>query len=294
MAYEGSTASEVWQEIKKMPYADPLPHDKVNLHRMVTWYGKSRLKNAAERTLSDQSDILPDFDKLVHPNGVCLKGEWLITASTPYTGYFSQGARAVIVARASVALSDTERGEYRGFGMAGKLFPTDDFNHSNLLRTANFFVIDDLSGTKISHYQLSKMTNAPDISFRPSSLLMAPLAIITGVVFAATDNNPNERPLYPISQLGLEPAANAVTPYRMRISGADGQILAEPRDFRKELIESTQLNHNLVFNIETTGIAEEKLSDNDDWKLIGQIQFQEAMASYGCDHRLHFAHPKSK
>ena len=56
-----------------MPYADPLPHDKVNLHRMVTWYGKSRLKNAAERTLSDQSDILPDFDKLVHPNGVCLK-----------------------------------------------------------------------------------------------------------------------------------------------------------------------------------------------------------------------------
>lgn len=54
----------------------------------------------------------------------------------------------MIISRASVALTETEKGHYRGFGLAGKIFPTSNAKDKKAYKTANFFTIDDLSGSK--------------------------------------------------------------------------------------------------------------------------------------------------
>src|SRR3954463_11447125 len=77
------------------------------LHRM--------LRKAAERTVDSQADLRwgPDrkgFRHLLHPNGVCLTGEWRITAPTEYSGYFATGSSALVVARYSTCCTETRRG----------------------------------------------------------------------------------------------------------------------------------------------------------------------------------------
>src|SRR4051794_34237717 len=101
--YAGTRFADVWAEVTSTPYAS-LPHTSVSVTRFFG-LGVSYLKNAAIRTINDQNDLLPHFDKLVHPNGVCLAGTWNITEPNEYSGYFTEGSRGLLIARASVALS---------------------------------------------------------------------------------------------------------------------------------------------------------------------------------------------
>ena len=38
----------------------------------------------------------------------------------------------------------------------------------------------------------------------------------------------------------------------------------------------------------------DRIFTSDQWQAIGLIHLNESMVSYGCDRRLHFAHPKMK
>jgi hypothetical protein len=280
--YTGSRAADVWAQVASDPYSS-LPHESVTLGKFFSWT-QNKLKDAAIRTISDESDVLPRFDKLVHPNGICLRGTWNITESSQYTGYFEQGRRGVLIARASVALSDTTAGSFRGFGLAGKLYPTSDPDHVDPLKTASFFVIDDLGGTMATHYMDAQLTNEPALTIHPSEALY--LATVGGAAqsaFKAADINPGRRQVYPIAELGVADTSTAVTPRWMMIRGAEGARF-DQADFRDELATALKAGP-VTMNIL---VSEDKTS----WSTIGFIEFDDGVASDSCDHRLHFHHPK--
>jgi len=282
-AYSGSRFQDVWAQVVSDPYSS-LPHESVSVHKFFSWM-RNKLMDSAFRTVSEQSDVLPRFDKLVHPNGICLRGYWNITEPSGYTGYFEQGRRGVIIARASVALSETERGNYRGFGLAGKIFPTDNPSNPARLKTANFFAIDDLGGTRAAHFMDGELTNEPAASFHPSiGIYLAGVGAASAAAFRAADVNPGRRQVYPIAELGLADKTQAVTPRWMMIRGADGPRF-DQADFRDELL--TALDHGpIVLDILVT---EDRYQG---WYKLGDIEFEAAVVSDSCDHRLHFAHPR--
>jgi hypothetical protein len=225
------------------------------------------------------------FDKLVHPNGICLSGTWNVTEPSAYTGYFAQGSRGLIIARASVALSDTTAGNYRGFGLAGKIFPTDDPGHADPLKTANFFVIDDLGGTLAAHYMDGQLTNEPATTIHPSeALYLATVGEAAQSAFKAADINPGRRQVYPIAELGVADTSTAVTPRWMMLRGSEGARF-DKADFRDELTAALAARP-VVMDI--------LVSENRDagWNKIGHIEFDAGVASDSCDHRVHFHHPK--
>lgn len=287
--YRGSTFSAVWGKVKSDPYAT-LPHYDVTPASFFD-AGVNLLYQASMRTLDDRSDLLPPFDKLLHPNGVCLSGTWRITEQSPYTGYFEQGKEGRIIVRASVGLSETERGHYRSFGFTGKLFPTTDPDHTNLLKTANFFTIDNASGTLAEHYLDVAMTNQP-AAISAGSTQSLGVAAIAALSLGLADTNAGIRQLYEISELGLSVPANAVTPQWMKISATPGQIRVDEADFRNELDLSNYPDGTLSFDIHVT--TPESLPQNKIWMKIGKIVLDDYAATESCDHCLHFHHPKFK
>ncbi len=281
--YSGSRFVNVWNEVKSNPYRT-LPQERVSVAKFFSW-GTNLLEQSAKRTIATDDDVLPRFNKLVHPNGICLRGTWNMTETSPYTGYFEQGRQGVIIARASTALSGTTRSTYRGFGMAVKLFPTSNPAHAVPLKTANFFVIDDLGGTDIANYLDAQMTNEPNTSIRFSSILIAPIAAAATAAFTAADKNPGIRQLYPVAELGLAPGRTAVSPKYLKVVGAASEKRQDKTDFRDELKVSLYGGY-LDFDVL---VSEAKTGP---FTRIGYLQFTESVTSDSCDHRLHFHHPK--
>jgi hypothetical protein len=282
--YAGSTFEDIWNQVTSDVY-QTLPQKSVTLGSFG-WF-QSRLRSDAKRTLNSRKDILPRFKKLLHPNGICLAGKWSIDQSTPFTGYFAQGSEALIVARASVALSETTQGNFRGFGLAGKLIPTSVRNHTDKLKTANFFTVDDLGGTKTANFTDALLLNRPKLSTSGRGTYVKAIGAAVGLLFNLMDSNPNERQLYEISELGLANPAKAVTPRFMRLVGDKTNVkIASQADFRNELMLKNY-EGNLKFSIELS-------SDGKAWKRVGTMEFTDDAASDSCDHRLHFHHPKNR
>ena len=279
--YTGSSVNEVWGEVKSTPYQE-LPSNKISYRSLFRGL-KSKIKQAANRTLNDKSDLLPHFDKLAHPNGACLKGTWNITEESPYTGYFKKNSQAIIISRASVALSKTTVGHNRGFGLAGKLFPTLD--ESEKVKTANFFLVDDLGGTKAPHYTGVEMTNEPAVSKTLTVIKHIAYSLKLAATFGKADSNPGIRQLYQISE--LEESGNAITPKWMMMKARDGQNINE-NDFRDE-VNLDHRSKNLVFDIFATSTVK---NEKKQWKKLGFVEYTDSAASDSCDHRLHFTHPK--
>ena len=153
-SYRGSRFSEVkaavfdnpYQAVWGAPGEPPLPRYRVT-NRSV-WAGAlpggrpPRFKLASMRALDSGADLRwgddrRGFRRLVRPHGVCVTGRWKITEDSPYSGYFARGSRGLVIARISVGTSMTLRGARRSFGMALKLYPTDDEGHAEPLETAN-------------------------------------------------------------------------------------------------------------------------------------------------------------
>lgn len=290
--YQGSRFQEVWAQVTSDPYAD-LPQYKVTLSSFYDGM-VNVLLNDSKRTIDDRSDLLPYFDKLLHPNGVCLKGRWKITEATNYSGYFSQGAEALIIARASSALTNTKRGTNRAFGLAGKLYPTTDEQHSDLLKTANFFTIEDLGGNFRDFFLDAKNTNdiikvSPTLTLVLNSLIGA----AAGSAFSEADESnvfrALIRQLYPIAELGLAPEQSARWPTWMRIVGNPMVPRVGADDFREEL-DVNNYPEGLIFDIEVADFGTRLGFKR--WNKIGEIEFDESVVSSSCDHRLHFSHPK--
>ncbi len=278
----------VWDAVNSDPL-ETLPQNEVSYSQLFDG-ARDIIFEDATRTLVEHSDIRDYYDKLAHPNGVCLKGIWEIDTQNPYSGYFKQGSKALIIARASSALSETKRGETRAFGLAGKLFATLDPLKMNSENTANFFVIDDLGGTDAQQYTDVSLTNEPKGSLTLAVVKYFLYAAKVSKVFGEVDTNPGIRQLYEISYMGENNTSNAHTPKWMKIELAKNQTLINRADFRDEFLFDDNRS-TLTFTI---SVANSEKGGVKEWLEIGSITFDASVVSTTCDHRLHFHHPKFK
>ncbi len=263
-----------------------LPHYQVTTSKFVK-NGVDLISRDAKRTLADHSDSFPRLDKLVHANGICLIGEWNITEDSGYSGLFKKGTSAPFIGRVSTATSNTVVGAKRGFGFAGKVFPTNDLDAS--VQTANFFTVDVLTGTKIPRFLQTTLTNEPPVGFDFS---MVYLGLRLGIAFKGADSNPQFRPLYEISEAGLDKNEAVKTPHWMAIQPSSSNVLNNEADFREELNISKHHSNGLAFDIYLSDTTKDPKAPG--WKKVGNILAHESVVSYGCDRQLHFHHPKIK
>jgi hypothetical protein len=319
--YNGSRYSEVCNAIFANPYqkvwgaedAPALPVYEVSLASVlggILPFGQpSRFLQAAERTVDSDADLRwgPDgkgFRRLLHPNGVCLTGLWEITEETDYSGYFKKGSRALMAGRYSTCCTETRRGNSRSLSLVGKLYPTTDVKHTELLRTASFFTQQDLGGDYTDFINDAELRNAPDTrSWRRGSGV--PVLLLTGAVFMRADKEPANRQLYEIAELGKPEDEPTRTPQFMRLIVASEQprIEGEALDFRDEIMAQiydkgdATPKRSLTFNIDisdtgiTKGTPVFQRRVISDWRTIGKITFTEAVVSYNGDFVLHFNHP---
>jgi hypothetical protein len=286
---EGSRFAEVWAAVTRDPYGE-LPQRRLRWRDLAGSFA-SRLLRDGERTLRDEADLLPEFDKLVHPVGIALRGVWHVTEDTPYTGYFRKDSMALMIARASDAVGETRRGKLRFMGLAGKLWPTLD--EQRLARTANFFTLENLGGSHSKWFAHAAYTNdLLQFMPRPGMVAKGPLGVAAAGAFALAErtldlSQPAIRQLYPIAELGNTGPAHA--PRFLRLVGDAANRRYRSPDLRIELANAIQ-PHGLRFRIEIADESSRLVPHA--WRAIGSVVFTEAVASHGADHRLHFTHPK--
>jgi hypothetical protein len=291
-SYRGSRFSEVWRAVSSDPY-DTLPHKRLGLHSVPELLARN-LYGDARRTLETQEDLLAPFDKLVHPLGICLRGTWTIDAPTPYTGLFKSGSKGLIIARASDAMGEDRPGKLRFMGIAGKLWATDDPEHAAPLPTANFFTLENLSGSHTRHF-LDATLSTDLLPIRPHAgvTAKAPVGLVAGPAFMLADRalSPTQamiRSISPIAALGEREGSEAVAPVVMRLVPSPGHRRAATADLREEL-HMQHHPHGMHYRIEVSD--HRSLLFARGFRRIGAIHFADSVASYSGDHRLHFAHP---
>ena len=282
--FKSVSFQDIWKEVKAYPYPK-LPQTKIAYSKLTSSKVNIILSNA-RRTLHDRSDLLEPFEKLAHPNGICLSGLWKINKANIYSGYFKNNSQALIIARASTAMSNTTNDSTRAFGFAGKLFPTIKEDEKIKEYSANFFLIDDLGGTSAKYFRDVSLTNEPSISVTYEVIKNIFYALKVSSSFSDADKHPGIRQLYEISTLGE--SKTIVTPKWMKIKIADKKTLNE-KDFRNEL--KIQKDKVLIFSI---FLANKQTKNKKEWEKIGSITFKASVVSKSCDQRLHFHHAKYK
>lgn len=320
-AYDGSRFSDVVDALFANPYQKvwggegepPLPVYKVTLSSVLRGllpFARDYIfRQATQRAVDSHADLRwgPDgkgYRRLLHPNGVCLMGLWEITEETAYSGYFRKGSQALVVARYSTCCSEPQRGHTRSLAMVGKLFPTTDPRHQQPLRTASFITQQDIAGDHTDYINDAEVRNAADVhAWRRGSGV--PVLLITGVIFQRVDKQPTQRQLYQIAELGKAQGEPTRCPDFMRLLVAPQQprIQGEALDFRDEVMAQIfdrgdpVPKRKLIFNIEVTDegsiqgspIAQKRAFNN--WRYIGRMTFDNAVASYNGDFVVHFNHP---
>jgi hypothetical protein len=238
--------------------------------------------------------VLPPFRKLVHPYGIALRGSWRITRETPFTGYFATGREALIIARASDALGEHRAGKLRFLGLAGKLYPTTNPHHKQLLRTANFFTLENLGGSHTPRFVEANLCN--DLLGLVPHLragVDAPLGAVLGSAFAYAERTLDVtrmmiRQLYPIAELGEVSPERALGPRFLKLVGTPSSNSPTSADLREEL-DMRHHPYDIRFEIH---VAEGPRIAPKAWQRIGEIHFTDSVASPAADTRLHFAHAR--
>ena len=312
-AYRGSTFREVLDALNANPYQrvwggenePPLPVYEVTLRSLL----RGMFRKATERAVDSKADLRwgPDrkgFRRLLHPNGVGLAGEWRITAPTEYSGYFATGSVALAIGRYSTCCTETRRGHTRSLALVGKLFPTTDREHTAPLRTANFITQEDIGGAYTRFINDAELRNAPDTTVlrRGGGV---PILLLTGFTFGRVDKQPSIRQLYAIAELGKPAESPTRAPEFMRLIVHPDQprIAGDGLDFRDEILAQifdrgdALRKRTLTFNIEvtdegwTTGTALRQRRTFANWRHIGHLTFDNAVASWNGDSVIHFNHP---
>jgi hypothetical protein len=320
-AYAGSRFNEVEAALFSNPYQrtwgaagePPLPIHQVTLMNMLRGilpFGPPyAFGRATERAVDSHADLRwgPDrkgYRRLLHPNGICLTGRWRITEDTDYSGYFSKGSGALVVGRYSTCCTELRRGHTRSLSLVGKLFPTMDRNHPAPLRTASFITQQDIGGDYSDFINDAELLNAPNTTLWRRGLGM-PILAITGIVFKIVDRKPSIRQLYEIAELGKAADMPTRAPQfmRLRVASEQPRIAGEDLDFRHEIMAhiydrgDLRPKRALIFNIEVTengttrGPAFYERRTFGEWRYIGNITFDKAVASYNGDFVIHFNHP---
>ena len=319
--YGGSRFSDVvdalfanrYQRVWRGQGEPPLPVYEVTFRSVVGGilpFGIPDLfRRASERAVDSSADLRwgadrKGFRRLVHPNGVCLIGQWRIVEETGYSGYFSKGSTALVIARYSTCCTETRRGRTRSLAMVGKLFPTTDTNHPLPIRTASFITQEDIGGADTEFINDAELRNAPDTTASRRGA-GAPLLLVIGRTFGRVDQQPSMRQVYPIAELDKPAEAPTRAPEFMRLLVAPHQprIAGSDLDFRDEIMSQIFDRGDLVpkrtltFAIETTdqgrttGPAFNERRTFRDWRAIGSLTFDNAVISYNGDSDIHFNHP---
>jgi hypothetical protein len=320
-AYGGSRFRDVREALFSNPYQrvwggpgePPLPIFPVTLRSVLQgalrWGVGSFFRQATERAVDSAADLRwcadrRGYRRLLHPNGVCLTGRWEITEPTPYSGYFAQGSRALLVGRYSTCCSETRRGHVRSLSLVGKLFPTLNPEHLEPLRTANFITQQDIGGDSSDYINDAELRNAPNTTANRRGAGIGTL-IVTGLVFGQVDKQPTIRQLYQIAELGKPPGEPTRAPTFMRLLMSEDQPRIEgvALDFRDEIMAQIfdkgdpTPKRTLTFEVEVTddgvtvGAKFRERRTFDNWCRIGRLVFGDAVASYNGDSVIHFNHP---
>jgi hypothetical protein len=233
-----------------------------------------------------------------------LTGVWEITEGNPYSGYFRPGSRALVVGRYSTCCSETCRGHTRSLALVGKLYPTSDPGHARPLRTASFITQEDLGGDYSAYINDAELRTAPNTHlFRRGAGW--PILAITGLVFLRVDREPAVRQVYEIAELGKPDGEPTRAPKFMRllVDSRQPRIEGGELDFRDEIMAQIYdkgdptPKRQLTFHIEVTdegtrsGSAAFQTCEFKNWKRIGTITFDRAVASLNGDRVIHFHHP---
>jgi len=320
-AYRGSRYADVEAAVFANPYQrvwgaagePPLPVHEVTLWNMLRGIlpgGRPyAFRQATQRAVDSHADLRwgPDrqgYRRLLHPNAVCLTGRWRITEDTGCTGYWRKGSEALIIGRYSTCCTETRRGHTRSLSLVGKLYPTADPNHAAPLRTASFITQEDIGGDWSDYINDAELRNAPNTTVLRRGLGL-PIILITGLVFQIVDRKPSIRQLYEIAELGKPPDEPTRAPLYMRLLVAPEQprIPGDALDFRDEVMAQIYdrgdpaPKRTLVFNIEITdegethGPAVHERRTFANWRRVGTITFDKAVASYNGDFVFHVHHP---
>jgi hypothetical protein len=317
-AYSGSRYREVRDAVFSEAYPGiwdgdgRMPTYQVTLASLLRGllpFGQNYLfRQAVARAVDSHADLRwgPDrrgFRRMLHPNGICLSGLWEITEPTPYSGYFAEGSQGLVIGRYSVCC-ETRRGRSRSLALIGKLFPTTDPDHADLLRTASFVTQQDIGGDNTSYINDVELSNAPNTTgWRRGGGM--PVLLVTGIVFTLVDREPTIRQLYEVAELGKPSDEPTRAPRFMRLLVASDQprIEGESLDFRDEIMRQIfdrgdrVPKRRLTFGIEVTdvgqthGVGLYQRRDFQGWRRIGTLTFDDAVASYNGDFVLHFNHP---
>lgn len=317
--YRGSRYADVRAAMFANPYQPvwrgpgDMPMYPVELRQML--FGMlPRARNgmfarASARIIDSHADLRwgPDgrgYRRIVHPNGICLFGRWRITEPTPYSGYFRQGTESLVVARYSTCCAETRRGFSRSLSMVVKLFPTSDADHAEALRPASLMTQQDLGGGRETYINDVELLNAPSThSWRRGSGLA--IFIATGLIFNVADKQPTIRQLYEIAELGKPASESTRAPefLRLLVDADQPRIPGDNLDFRDEIMHQLYdpgdpvPRRRLKFTIEVTddgdtrGPAAFHVRTFRNWKQIGTLEFDSAVASYNADFVIHFHHP---
>jgi len=320
-AYRGSRFSEVREAIFANSYRTiwgrtgetPWPVYDVTLRsvlRGVLPLGRPYIfRKATERAVESHADLRwgPDrkgYRRLLHPNGICLTGVWEITEDSRYSGYFKRGSRALVIGRYSTCCTETRRGHARSLALVGKLYPTMDPFHSEALQTASFITQQDLGGEHTRYINDAELRNAPDTrAWRRGAGV--PILMVTGAVFQSVDRQPSQRQLYEIAELGKPRSEVTRAPEFMQLLVASDQprIEGDALDFRDEIMAQIfdkgdpTPKRTLTFDIEVTdegttrGLPVFQRRSFRNWRRIGKLVFDNAVASYNGDFVIHFHHP---
>ena len=286
--YRGSTFREVRDQVWSDPY-DALPTYTITLSTLYSGF-RNLLLRAARRALTEERDLVPSFQRLVHPLGIALAGRWRMTQDSPYTGLFRKGTEALILCRSSVLLYKTLQGQYRGFAFAGKIFPTLDPDQR--VETVDFFTIDVLAGTLAKNFTGVELSNHPPLGFNSDVLRLFWVVTATFTAFIIANLNPVARPVYQVAENGLREGETARTPRWMMVRGLPSCGRVDAPDFRDELRVEGYQDGKLIFEVFA---ADDELPDGRrDYRKLGDITLTESVTSESCDHRLKFKHPVLK
>lgn len=264
---------------------------------------------AARRTLKSRADLRwgPDkkgWHRLVHAMGVCLEGEWVIDnepEGKTYTGYFKKGCKGRVIGRYSLGGNEVRNGHKRSLALVGKVFPEGGEKDKSTPR-AHFITQEDLGGNFTNSVLDAVLFNSPPVTlFNRGPGIFSFLVVIAGLMQA--DQEPSERQLYEIAELGKPKGEATRCPRFMRLTIDKEQkypkVVGDEADFREEILsliyQGAGTPRPLVFNIEVCDkgwrSVLQKLHDQDSWTRIGRITFHQAAASYNGDFVVHFHHP---
>ncbi len=297
-AYDGSRFGDIRESIFSQPYLErPDYRVDVDLFGPAGGGRDNALRTAARRTLAQADDLIdfPHGQKLLQANGICFTGEWIIDPASQYTGLFAANSHVQSIVRGSVLFSHTTRDQRRTFGLAIKLFPTQDPDES--VPTINLFVMEAFGGETRAHIVDAILDNDPDLGGLPKfSTLNEVLRLRKDLKIADEESSGGRsdltfRPIDHAAEVGLASGTAARAPYwlRMRITADTPRI--DALDFRDELEVSRYPEGAIVYQLEVAdrGNARKRAAR---WQLLGRLRLYESVTSYACDARLHFAHPR--